>query len=143
VKKYKFAFGGVMRVRKIAEEQARGALVDAQNEADRASRELHARLEGIGAARPMPGSRSAPEFQADRDHLELHRLAVLAARSAEINALELVGARRAEWVDAARQVRALERLDGRKREEWTLDTTRAAQLVTDEIATIRYRTDKR
>ena len=38
------------------------------------------------------------------------------------------------WEEAAKAVRALERLDERKREAWTLETTRAAQLATDEVA---------
>lgn len=142
MKRYKFAFGGVQRVRQIAEEQAAAALADAQRSADAASAELQSRLEEIGAARPAPGSHSVLEFQADRDHLERHRIAVMAARAAEINALELLGSARADWIAAARQVRALDRLDERKRAEWTLETTHAAQLVTDEIANIRYRTDK-
>lgn len=142
MKKYKFAFGSVQRVRKIAEEQAAAALADAQHAADEASAQLQARLADIGAARPAPGQRSVTEFQADRDHLERHRIAVTAARTAEINALELLGSARSEWIDAAKQVRALDRLDERKHAEWTLETTHAAQLVTDEIATIRYRTDQ-
>ena len=36
----------------------------------------------------------------------------------------------------------IERLDDKKRSEWTLETTRAAQLITDEIATTRYRSDR-
>ena len=142
MKKYKFAFGSVHRVRKIAEEQAAAALADAQRGADEASKQLQARLADIGAALPAPGTRSVTEFQADRDHLERHRVAVMAARTAEINALDLLGSARSEWVEAARQVRALDRLDERKRAEWTLETTHAAQLVTDEIATIRYRTEQ-
>ncbi|MFN8051655.1 MAG: flagellar FliJ family protein [Acidimicrobiales bacterium] len=142
MKRYKFAFGSVQRVRGIAEEQARAALADAQRTADEASAELQARLADIGAARPTPGPRSVTEFQAEREHLDRHRIAVTAARAAEVNALELLGSARDEWVAAARQVRALERLDERKRAEWTLETTRAAQLVTDEIATIRYHQEK-
>lgn len=142
MKKYKFAFGSVHRVRKIAEEQAAAALADAQRAADDASAQLQARLADIGAARTVPGQRSVMEFQADRDHLERHRIAVTAARTAEVNALELLGSARSDWVDAAKRVRALDRLNERKRAEWTLETTHAAQLVTDEIATIRYRTDQ-
>lgn len=138
MKKYKFAFGGVQRVRRIAEEQAAATLAEAQRHADAASAELQSRLADIGAAVPPPGQRSALEFQADRDHLERHRNAVAAARSAEVNALQLLAAARLEWVEAAKQVRALERLDERKRNEWVLETTRAAQLATDEIAAIRH-----
>ena len=40
------------------------------------------------------------------------------------------------------EVRALDRLDERKRGEWNLETTRAAQLVTDEIANVRHHQDR-
>ena len=142
MKKYKFAFGSVQRVQRIAEEQAAMSLAQAQRAADAASAQLQARLAGIGAARPAPGPRSTTEFHAQREHLDRHRVAVTAARAAELNALELLGSARADWVDAARKVRALDRLDERKRAEWTLETTHAAQLVTDEIATIRYKTEQ-
>ena len=142
MKKYKFAFGSVQRVQRIAEEQAAVSLAEAQRAADAASAQLQARLADIGAARPAPGPRSTTEVHAQREHLDRHRVAVTAARAAEINALELLGSARADWVDAARKVRALDRLDERKRAEWTLETTHAAQLVTDEIATIRYKTEQ-
>jgi len=129
-------------VQRIAEEQAAVSLAEAQRAADAASAQLQARLADIGAARPAPGPRSTTEFHAQREHLDRHRVAVTAARAAEINALELLGSARADWVDAARKVRALDRLDERKRAEWTLETTHAAQLVTDEIATIRYKTEQ-
>jgi flagellar export protein FliJ len=138
VRKYRFAFGSVQRVRRIAEEQARMAMVDAQRDADDATAELQARLADIGAARPAPGARSASQFLGEREQLDRHRQAVLAARTAEINALELLGSAREKWELAARELRALDRLDERKHAEWTLETTHAAQLITDEIATVRY-----
>lgn len=142
MKKYKFAFGSVQRVQRIVEEQAAMSLAEAQRAADAASAQLQARLADIGAARSAPGQRTATEFQAEREHLDRHRVAVTAARAAEINALELLGGARTDWVAAARKVRAFDRLDERKRAEWTLETTHAAQLVTDEIATIRYKTEQ-
>lgn len=142
MKKYKFALGGVQRVRRIAEEQARMAVLEAQHDADAAATELQQRLADIGAARPVPGPRSSTEFQAERAHLDRHRVAILAARAAEVNALEALENARSDWVEAARRVRALDRLDERKRAEWTLETTRAAQLVTDEIASIGYKFDQ-
>lgn len=142
MKKYRFAFGGVQRVRRIAEEQAAAALADAQVEADKASALLQSRLADIGAASPVPGKRSVLDFQANREHLERHRIAVMAARAAEMNALQLLDAAREAWVEAAREVRALDRLDERHRAEWTLEVTRAAQLATDEIATIKHFTEQ-
>lgn len=143
MKRYRFALGGVQRVRRIAEEQARMTMIDAQRDAEQASKELQNRLADIGAALPGPGPRSAAQFQGEREQLERHRNAVVAARAAEINALELLGSARAQWVEAARELRALDRLDERKRAEWMLETTHAAQMATDEIANIRYRSEHR
>ena len=139
MKKYKFQLAGVHRVRKIAEEQEKATLAEAQRLADDATAKLHARLEEIGSAVPVPGSRTSNQFLAEREQLGRYREAVVAARSAEANALVIVHHARAEYLEAARKVRALDRLDDRKREEWRLETTRAAQLVTDETATIRYK----
>jgi len=141
VKRYNFGLASVLRVRKIAEEQTRAALLEAQVEADRASAELDARLAAVGAARPIRGRRSSSEFQEEREHLERHRQAVLAARSAEAHLLELLGTAHADWQSAAQEVRALERLDDRKRAEWVIEVTRAAQIVTDEVATTRHSVD--
>ncbi|NLA37147.1 MAG: hypothetical protein GX868_15875 [Actinobacteria bacterium] len=139
MKKYRFSLGGVHRVRQINEEQHKAALADAQRSADDASALLQARLVEVGSAVPAAGTRSANQFLAEREQLTRHRDAVVAARAAEANALALLAQRRDEYIEAAREVRALDRLDERKREEWRLETTRAAQLVTDETATIAYR----
>lgn len=142
MRKYRFSMGSVLRVRRITEEQSRAAYLAAQADAEKASAELGARLQAIGAASPQIGMRTVDEFQGERDQLDRHHLAVLAARSAEANALEIATTSYEEWMDAARDVKALERLDDRQHTEWTLEATRAAQLATDEIATTRFRVDK-
>lgn len=140
MKRYTFAFGGVQRVRRVAEQQSKAAVAEAQRTADAASAQLHARLEEIGAAVPAAGARPANEFLADREHLDRHRMAVTAARAAELNALEQLAAVHEEWVAAARDLRSIDRLDERKREEWILESARAAQITTDEIAAVRHAT---
>lgn len=139
MKKYRFPLAGVHKVRKVVEEQQKAALAEAQRQADEASALLQARLAEVGAAVPAPGTRSAQQFLQEREQLARHRDVVVAARAAEANALAMLASRREAYVDAARDVRAFDRLDERRREEWRLETTRAAQLVTDEIATIAYR----
>lgn len=139
MRKYRFPLAGVHKVRKVVEEQQKAALAEAQRQADEASALLQARLAEVGAAVPAPGTRSAQQFLQEREQLARHRDVVVAARAAEANALAMLASRREAYVDAARDVRALDRLDERRREEWRLETTRAAQLVTDEIATIAYR----
>ncbi|MEZ5321058.1 MAG: flagellar FliJ family protein [Microthrixaceae bacterium] len=141
MKRYRFALGGIQRVRRIAEENARQATAEAQREADRATAELHARLADIGAALPSPGVRTGSEFLADRENLDRHRQAVLAARTAEANALDTLASRRTDWIAAAKSLRAIDRMEERHREAWTAEATRAAQLLTDEIAVTRFRSE--
>lgn len=138
MKKYHFRLGSVMRIRKLEEETARAAVLEAQREVEAATAALDARLATIGAARPMPRRWRAGEFNDDRDQLERYADAVRVARAAEANALSLLRANEAEWTEAARRVRSLERLDERHREAWMLEASRNAQLVTDEIANVHH-----
>ncbi len=142
MKKYRFRFGTVLRIRQLEEEQARAAMLEAQRELDAASGALHARLEAVSVA-TSPGRRwVSADFQEDRIHLSRHADAVAAARSAEANALAVFRTSRVAWEDAASKVRAIERLDERQRVDWVLETTRTAQQITDEIATTRYRPEE-
>jgi len=118
----------------MEEEQTRALMIEAERAAEEATAVLNARLAAIGAARVDVGHRSGPEFQHQRDQLERHALAVSAARSAEANALSTMRVARHAWEDAAKAVRALERLDERQRATWLAEATRAAQLATDEVA---------
>lgn len=134
MKRYKFGLGGVLRLRQMEEEQARASMLEAERAAEEATAALNARLEAIGAALVDGGHRSGPEFRHERDQLERHALAVSAARAAEANALSAMRVSRVAWEEAAKAVRALERLDERHRAAWRFETTRAAQLATDEVA---------
>jgi flagellar export protein FliJ len=138
VKKYRFGLGGVLRVRQIVEDQSRAALAEAEAGLADATKLLDNRLADIGAARSLPAVRASHEFLAERDQLDRHLLAVTAARAAEANARLSVSLARDAWVGAAQEVRVLERLDDRRHEAWVLETTRQAQLVTDEIAVTRF-----
>jgi flagellar FliJ protein len=139
MKRYRFGLGSVLRFRKVQEEQARAIMMEAQAEADRATAELEQRLEAIGASLPRPGRRLAAAFQDERDQLDRHMHALRAARSAEAHALASLLSARSEWEEAATRVRALERLDERHHERWVVESTRAAQMATDELAAIHHR----
>jgi flagellar export protein FliJ len=134
MKKYKFGLGSVLRVRRAEQDLARSRLTETQQEVDRATAQLDERLAAIGAARPDPHRTMGGAFAADREQLRRHAVAVTAARSAEANALAEMRVAREEWEAAAQRVRALERMDDRQRSTWLLDSTRAAQAATDEIA---------
>jgi hypothetical protein len=134
VKKYHFGLGNILKFRAMQEAEARAIMLEAEHEAEAATAELDARLAAIGVARPYPARRTVAEFQEQRDQLERHALAVSAARTSEANALSAMLVARADWEEAAKAVRALERLDDRQRAAWLLDATRSAQAATDEIA---------
>jgi hypothetical protein len=134
VKKYHFGLGNILKFRAVQEAEARAIMLAAEREAEVATAELDARLAAIGAARPFPARRSVSDFQDQRDQLERHALAVAAARAVEANSLAAMRIARVEWEETAKAVRALERLDDRRRVAWLLEATRAAQAATDEIA---------
>lgn len=134
MKKYRFSLNSVMKLRRMEEEQARSFLLESQSDVDHATAELDSRLAAIGQARPHPGRSLGSQFADERDQLERHADAVVAARSAEANALAIMRTARSEWEDAARRVRSMERLDERQHETWLLESTRRAQVVTDEIS---------
>lgn len=134
MKRYRFGLSPVLRFRRAQEEAARAAMLAAQEHLEQATAELDARLAAIGAARPDPSRWRTNEFQTDREQLRRHADAVTAARAAEANALATFTVSRRSWEEAARKVRALERLDDRQRQTWILEATRTAQAATDEIA---------
>jgi hypothetical protein len=138
VKKYHFGLGNILKFRAMQEAEARAIMLDAEREAEAATAELDARLAAIGVARPFPARRSSAEFHQQRDQLERHALAVAAARATEANSLAAMLVARADWEVTAKAVRALERLDDRQRATWVLESTRAAQAATDEVAQTHY-----
>ncbi len=143
MKKYKFGLGSVLRVRRAEADMARARVAETQAEVDKATAELDERLAAIGAARPDPRRSFGSAFAAEREQLRRHAVAVTAARAAEANALAERRIAGDEWEEAARRVRALERMDERHRAAWLLEATRAAQAATDEIAMTHANRERR
>lgn len=143
MKKFKFGLSNVHRIRQLQEEQDRSAMKQAEAELEKATAELDHRLAAIGATRRNPILHSAPEFQYERDQLQRHALAVSAARAAEANALSVMLVARGAWQESATAVRALDRLHERQHSTWLLESTRAAQAATDEIAQTHHGRDLR
>ncbi len=143
MKKYRFGLASVLRVRRAEADMARARVAETQAEVEKATAELDQRLAAIGAARPDPRRSLGSSFAAEREQLRRHAIAVTAARSAEANALAERRIAGEEWEEAARRVRALERMDERQRAAWLLEATRAAQAATDEIAMTHANRERR
>ena len=146
MKRYRFRLEQVLRVRKIQEDQARAAVVEARVQADQAAAALLRRVEDYDAhshgAVGMSAA-SAAGFLATRALHDLKAQAVLSARETEAGAQDVVGARLAEWSEAARRVSALERLDERRREEYELELRRDEDAQVDDLVVSRQRAQVR
>ncbi|HSL59956.1 MAG TPA: flagellar FliJ family protein [Acidimicrobiales bacterium] len=133
MKRYRFRLESVARVRRVREEQARAELLESRRKLDEAHAELQRRL-GSYDQRGRATAASPNSFRAERDRDTRMANAVTAAMAAEAAARTLVGRRVDEWVAAARENAALDRLDLRRREEHEDEVRRAEQRELDDLA---------
>lgn len=134
--RYQFRLESVLRVRRVQEDRARAQLARArldEAEALRATKERRGRLRRAEQA-VMPTSEPT-EWRSQRDRTDRLAAAVTASHLAEVHAAELSGSRLEQWERAAADLRALERLDERTREEWRAEQLRDEQRTIDEIST--------
>jgi flagellar export protein FliJ len=138
VKRYRFRLESVLKVRRIEEDRARGALALANADARRAADEVAARDARYGSLPAAAPTLSTSAFLSDRWRRSTSAEAVLYGMEREREAQTVVTERRAEWSAAAGRVSALERLDSRRREEHALDVAREEAIVVDELVTGRF-----
>jgi flagellar biosynthesis chaperone FliJ len=138
VKKYTFRLETVLKVRRIEEDRAKGALAFANADARRAADEVAVREAAYAALPEGPTAFTTSAFLADRWRRSTSADAVLYGLQREREALTVVAERRTDWSAAAGKVSALERLDSRRREEHALDTAREEAIVVDELVTGRF-----
>jgi flagellar protein FliJ len=140
VRRYRFRLESVLRVRRVQEDVARGALAQAIAAVAAAEHRLtdaRAWLRTLGEE-PAPPDPVAWEA---RRMIELSAAEEIEARVVDVH--QAVAERYARQVDlsAARtRVRALERLDERRRAEHALESARADERTVDDLVTSRFRT---
>jgi len=111
LKRFHFRLEQVLRVRRVQEDIARGALMLANREAQTAADAVNARVaEYTDAARPF-GAQSYDTFNRMQSHLDNAAAAITVARAEYKSRLDVVETRRAEWAAARQRVAALERLE--------------------------------
>lgn len=143
MRRYRFRLEAVLRVRHVQEEAARGRLATATAAA-------HAALEGLDVARSnlaalvtQPAPRDAAAW-AGRREVVLTGAREMSAATAHVAATRAdQGLRQVELAAARTRVRALERLDERRREEHALAADREAGLVVDDLVTSRFTRGRR
>jgi flagellar FliJ protein len=139
VRRYRFRLESVLRVRRLQEDVARGALTQATAAVTAAETRLadaRAWLRAL-AAEPMPPDPVAWEA---RRQIQLGAADAIHARVIDVNeAVTERHSRRVALSEARTRVRALERLDERRRSEHALDNQRAEERTVDDLVTSRFR----
>jgi flagellar FliJ protein len=134
MKKYRFNLDAVLRVRRIEEERAAADLAAGNRAVAEAEVELERRLDHYRDI-PLPSAAvDHNRYLAARQQLALAADGVVIAGTARLAAEAEVDRLRSLWAAAAARVKALERLDERRREEHAADVRREEVLVLDEVA---------
>jgi flagellar export protein FliJ len=138
LRKFRFRLEQVLRVRRLQEDQARAALLNANRTAREAARHVEERLAEYGSRAFPEGSQPYDEFERALFMLDTAAGAVEVARHDYRDACIVVDERRDAWTSARRRVAALERLEARRREEHALEARRAEDRLVDDLVVARF-----
>ncbi len=134
MKKYSFRLGNVRRVRMLQEEVAKAALINANLRVQMAQRAIDAALlhysDITGGSVCATGGQS---FMKHRYRVELASRCVVEARRSKSAAEAEARVAHMTWSDAARRVKALDRLDQNARDEYRIEFERELDKEIDEI----------
>ena len=134
MKKYQFRLDAVLRVRRIEEERARADLLGANRALAAAEAELDRRLDHYRTVTLPGGALTHDAYLAARSHQDHAAAAVVAAGTARLAAAAERERLHAVWAATAARVKALERLDDRRRGEHAAEVLREEIIVLDEVA---------
>jgi len=139
VKRYRFRLAGVLKVRRVTEDTAKGHLAEANRAVSSAEGDLEARRRTYEALEPMRRQRTARQFH---EEVELRRavaLSVITARQLFEDARATAELRRRDLVAARQDVEALERMEEREREAHALELRRDEDLLADDVVNSRFK----
>ena len=138
MKRYEFRMHKVLRVRRLQEDAARAALAGARRVEQESQLALSESQEHYGAL-SVPAAESAVAFLGLRERAAHRATGVRLAEGQRQVAAEQTAAAVATWHERNRRVDALERLDGRRRDEYDIERRRAEDATVDEIVVSRAR----
>jgi flagellar export protein FliJ len=138
LKRFHFRLEQVLRVRRLQEDIARGALMAAHHVAREAADRLNDRIAEYGAASRPNGAQTYDAFNRMQFRLDNAAGAITLARAEYQHALDIVDVRRAEWTAARQRVAALERLEARRRDEHAIEVRRAEDRLVDDLVVARH-----
>jgi flagellar biosynthesis chaperone FliJ len=138
LKRFQFRLATVLRVRRLQEEQAKGALLHANAQARTAAHRVTTAVDAYASTERPQGSQSYADFERSRFRFERAAESVGVARAGHRDALEVVEIRRDEWSDAHKRVAVLERLEARRREEHDADFRRREERLVEDLVATRH-----
>ena len=138
MKHFRFRLEQVLRVRRLQEDIARGALMTANHAAREAADRLNERIGDYAAASRPGGAQSYDAFNRTQFRLDNAAGAITVARVEYRHALDIVDVRRQEWTAARQRVAALERLETRRRDEHAIEVRRAEDRLVDDLVVARH-----
>ena len=139
MRRYRFRLDSVLRVRRVQEDVARGALARADAEVAASQAALSVARDWFAELEHRPVS-AQPAAWAARRTLVLRAADEIDARVGDVDvAAAARHDRQVELSDARRRVRALEKLDDRRREEHRVEAARQDERVVDDLVTSRFR----
>lgn len=140
MKKYGFRLESVRRVRRLQEDMAKAALAGANGEVKSAIAAVEARVAGYETrvSNFSAATVGVDAFMRSRWLDGLAGDALVIARQDQAAAEQRAAERREEWSAKAREVKALDRLDERRREEYRIEYERDLDAQTDDIVTGRF-----
>lgn len=135
MKKYAFRLETVRRVRRTQETLAKHALAQANADVRRAVAAVEARTSEYEnqLASMSQGSNAVDAFMRQRYFSDLAAQAIEVAKLDQQNADDHAAQRRLEWSDAATKVKALDRLDERRLQEFRIEHDREITNEVDDI----------
>jgi len=137
MKRYRFRLEAVLRVRRIEEESAAADLAAASKALQLAEAEIDRRLDHYRAIATPDGPVPHEQFLAQRARCDHAAAAVVLAGAARSSAEAEVHRARDRWAAATMRVRALERLDERRRGEHDAEVRRDEIVTLDEVFAAR------
>lgn len=138
MKRYQFRLDHLLRVRQAQEEMALQRLAAANIALRQAVAASEAQLERYLALYEGSQALDVTAFRAEWDQRERHAAMLAEARRIATEAAAAASARSQEWAAARRRVKALERLDARRRQEYEVEVGRAEAAMVDDISTTRW-----
>ena len=139
MKRYEFRMEKILRVRRMQEDAARAAVAQARSLEKSAVEKLEAarrHCEALGTEVPAT---STTQFLALRDRGDFRAQAVGLAGERRRSAADQTAGAVNSWHVTHRRVDALERLDERRREDYSVEAQRDEDALVDEIVTTRVR----